>query len=113
MKINLRIPESYETSGNYVAFDYEKWDTLCKLGTGRLGHYTTQGTRNLYVSPRINKSGEYYFVISGTGYCSSKYGGYNWGDSSWVISQDEALSLLGEHNPKCIEKYFSERLECV
>jgi hypothetical protein len=90
----------------YARFDPDTWTPIGSNGTGHEGHYSTQGDRTLYASPRRGKDGKYRFVLHGTGYYPSidggsiVNGGLNWGERAKIIDEETALDIMDpEHLP--------------
>lgn len=85
----------YDTeTESYFSFDEITWDEVGTDGTGGLGHYSQQGNRTIYASPRPAKHGKHRFVISGTGYYAVDSGGLSWGTDTYFLPYADALELM-------------------
>lgn len=93
-------------------FDSSTWVPIGGDGTGSVGHYSQQGDRTLYASPRKSaKIGRHRFVLFGTGYYAAidgggmGNGGLDWGTKAFEVSDDDALSIMDDEH---IATYSSE-----
>lgn len=107
-RTNIRTLESYERyePAEYFRFDPETWEAIGADGSGGVGHYTTQGDRTLWASPRPSKKlGRHRFVLSGTGYYSNDEGGLSWGYDAVEVDLATALSIM---HPECLPRFTNE-----
>ena len=94
MKYTIKRTNDYgEFCGSFV-FDPETWDEIGSIGTGGVGHFSQQGYRTVFASPRKAKDGQHRFVMFGSGYWPCKTGGWSWGEDAIEVSHDEALRIM-------------------
>lgn len=97
--------EMGEKTGESFTFNSDTWPVIGETGTGREGHYSQQGYRKLYASPKPSaKIGRHRFVLHGTGYYptieggSIGNGGLSWGTEAREVDEQEAASIMdAEH----------------
>lgn len=118
-KIIIKCFDEYtgETTGSSFVFDPETWHEVGSTGSGREGHYSSQGHRVLYASPKKSpKLGRHRFVLYGTGYYpvvpggGIGNGGLSWGTRATEVDEERAARIIdAEH----LAKYFEAPEELV
>jgi hypothetical protein len=100
-KTLIKSIDDYGNVNGSFAFDDETWTHIGSDGTGSVGHYSTQGDRRLYASPKkSSKLGRHRFVLSGTGYYpaiqggSIGNGGLNWNDRAVEVDEQTAFDIM-------------------
>jgi len=90
-----------EETRTRFTFDDDKWIAIADVGTGRLGHWTQQGDRQIFKSPRPRADGKYRYVLAGLGFWTSDTGGSDWGtDAEYIDTFCRQDAPLETDDPK-------------
>jgi len=104
------INEFGEPVGSSFVFDPETWVEVGTCGTGREGHYSSQGIKRLYASPKKSpKLNRHRYVLYGSGYYpiieggGIGNGGLSWGTRATEVNEETAARIMDHGH---FAKYF-------
>ena len=87
------VSEDPENPGYYRPVHRRFWRYVSSEGTDRLGHYTTQGCRDVWA--RRTRRGHVLVLTSGSGWWPSSTGGYDWTHRTVLeVATDPAATIL-------------------
>lgn len=101
MKTIIKSFDAYGDPSSSFEFDSETWVEVGDTGSGGEGHYSQQGHRVLYASPRKSpKLGRHRFVLYGSGYYpvieggSIGNGGLTWDRRAVEVDDYQAQRIM-------------------